>query len=100
MIPLPQRQIETFPGVPQALLSSLEMTKPNADARGCAAAAASLKLTKNALKPLSTLSAFGAVRKQKPGRTDLMSYNLLPVKFIANSHPQPKGVLNIKRPLV
>lgn len=72
MMPLLQRHIETFPGVPQALLSSLEMAKTDADARGYAAAV-SLKLTENALKPLSTLSAFGAVRKHKPGRTSLMS---------------------------
>lgn len=99
MMPLPQRHIGTFPGVPQALLSSLEMTKPNADARDCAAAV-SLKPTENAPKPLSTLSAFGAIRKQKPGRADLMSCNLLPMKFIAHGHPQPEGVLSIKRPPV
>lgn len=73
MIPLPQRHIETFPGVPQALLSRMEMAKTNADARGYAAAV-SLKLTENALKSLSSLSAFGALRKLKPGRTGLMSY--------------------------
>lgn len=73
MIPLPQRHTETFPGVPQAL----EMAKINADA-GDYAVAVSLKLIENALKPLSTLSAFEAVRKHKSERTGLMSCNLLP----------------------
>lgn len=88
MTPLPQRQNESVPGVPQAL----EMAKTNADARVCAAAV-SLKLTENALQPLTSLSAFGTARKHKSGRTGLMSCNLLPTAI-----PSPKAPKGIKKP--
>lgn len=81
MTPLPQRHIESVPGVPQAL----EMAKTNTDPRDYAAAM-SLKLTEKALRPLSTLSAFGAVRKHKSGRTGLMSCDLL-----STGIPSPKA---------